>query len=81
MGPEKQTKGGKTRLGKGDEVQEGDRLRSDVLIRQQAEGTGGEHAACEGTHEGVCLQVKIAKHFIGAPATDKADDVSVNTGT
>jgi hypothetical protein len=69
---------GKQRVGKGDEVQEGDRLRSDVLSWQQTEITGGEHAASEGTHEGVCLQVKIAKHFIGVPATDKANDVSIN---
>jgi hypothetical protein len=63
MGPtkkDKQTKGGKSqiwagKLGKGDEVQEGDSLRSDVLVRQQAEVTGGEHATSEGTHERVGL--------------------------
>ena len=63
----------------GDEVQERDCCWGDVLVRQQAEITGGEHAASEGTHEGVCLQMKIAKHFVGAPATDKTNDVGIDT--
>jgi hypothetical protein len=81
MGPKKkQTKGGKSKIREGARDQEGDCLRSDVLIWQQTEITGGEHAVSEGTHEGVCLQMKIAKHFVGAPATDnKANDVGIDT--
>jgi hypothetical protein len=48
------------------------------LIRQQAEISRGEHAASEGTHKGVGLQMKIVKHFVGAPATDKMNDVGIN---
>ena len=31
--------------------------------------------------DGAGLAVKVAHHFIGAPSAEKADDVSVNTGT
>jgi hypothetical protein len=54
---------GNHRLGKGGQVQEGDCLQSDVLVRQQAEVTGGEHAVSEGTHEGVSLQSEDSEAF------------------
>jgi hypothetical protein len=62
---QKQKRVGKIKeLGERDEIQEGDGLGSDVLIGKLAEVAGGAHAASEGAHEGVDLQVKVAKHFV-----------------
>jgi hypothetical protein len=45
------------------------------------EVAGGEHALSEGAHEGVGLEMKVTKHCIGAPATNKTNDVGINTIT
>jgi hypothetical protein len=37
-----------------------------------------EHEAGKVAHDGLHLKVKIAKHFVRAPATDEADNIGIN---
>ena len=41
----------------------------------------GEHAGRKVVHDGFGLDMVVAEHFIGAPVTDKMDDVLVDLGT
>jgi hypothetical protein len=50
----------------------------DILSREKRVVAAMEHEAGKVAHDGLRLKVKIAKHFIRAPATDEADDVSIN---
>ena len=42
---------------------------------------GREHALSEGTHKRVCLQMKLAKHFVRAPSTNETNDVGIDPST
>lgn len=53
----------------------------DLLVGDKGKISTGEHAGRKMTHEGLGLDVKIAQHFIGAPAAEKANAVGVNVGT
>ena len=61
-------------------IQDGDGLLWDEVTRCKGEGTVVHHACCQGSHEGVCLCMKVAKHFITAPATNEFDNVRVDFG-
>ena len=56
-----------------------DQLR-DFGVRVKDEVSGGEHASGVVTHDGFGLDVEIAQHFVGAPASNKPNDVCVNAG-
>ena len=52
----------------------------DFLVWYQSEGTALEHALREASEHRAHLSVEVAQHFIGAPAADEADDVSIDAG-
>ena len=52
----------------------------DVLVRREAEHATLEHEGGEIPHDRLGLKVEVAKHFVGAPAAQKADAVSVDVG-
>jgi hypothetical protein len=37
-----------------------------------------EHEACKVAHDGLDLEVKVLEHFVGIPASNEVDYVSVN---
>jgi hypothetical protein len=38
----------------------------------------GDHQARKAVHDGFCLQVEVAEHFVGSPPPKQADDVSIH---
>ena len=54
--------------------------RRDRLVRDKSEGTTDKHETTEVIHNRSSLEVKVAKHFVGAPATEQANDVGIDVG-
>ncbi len=52
----------------------------DKLIWDEALGAGVEHTLGVVGHKWRSLDMKVLKHFIGAPAADEADDIGVHLG-
>jgi hypothetical protein len=50
----------------------------DLGVGVQGEGALGEHSGRKVAHNGFGLEVEVAEHLVGAPSTDKADDVGVD---
>jgi hypothetical protein len=48
-------------------------------VRQQREFSS-EHSGSETAHDRLCLDMEVAQHLVGAPATDKTDDVGIDLG-
>ena len=48
--------------------------------RGETEGAAAKHGGGEACHDGLGLNVKISIHFVGAPAPDEADAVTVGAG-
>ena len=46
----------------------------------EREGSGSVHAIGKVLHDRCRLDMEVAEHFVTAPSTDKANDVSVDTG-
>ena len=52
----------------------------DVRTRDEVGVTALQHEAGEVAHDRLRLEMEVAKHFIGPPAANQADDIGVNTG-
>jgi hypothetical protein len=50
-----------------------------VLTGNEAKRSSLKHGAGEVAHKGACLEMKVAKHHIRAPTTNKLNDTGVNT--
>jgi hypothetical protein len=53
----------------------------DILARLENVIAASEHALGKSVHHWFCLEVEVPEHDIGVPATEKADDISINLGT
>ena len=53
----------------------------DVLVWEECISTTCEHEAAKVIHDGSCLQVEVAEHFVRSPTPKQTDDVTVNLGT
>jgi hypothetical protein len=53
---------------------------ADVLARNKGVVTALEHEKYKVLHDGLSLEMKVAEHFIRAPAANKADDVRIHSG-
>jgi hypothetical protein len=51
----------------------------DVLTGYEVERASLKHGAGEVAHEGTCLEMKVAEHYIRAPTTNKLNNTVVNT--
>ena len=51
------------------------------LARRKLKGAVAQHGRGDAGHEGLRLEVEIAKHLVGAPAADHTDAVAVDSGT
>ena len=60
---------------------EGGECMKCICIGKQSVLGADEHATGKALHEGSCLHVQVAKHFIGAPAADELDSIRVDAGT
>ena len=68
-------------LGHGQEKGRGDEGAGwDKLTRRKLESATAQYGGGNAGHEGLRLEVKIAKHFVGAPAADHTDAVAVDSG-
>ena len=50
------------------------------LGRCEAKIAAPKHGGREAVHDGLCLHVKIAEHFIGSPPPDHAETIAVDAG-
>jgi hypothetical protein len=50
------------------------------LIGDEMVGAAKEHLAAKIFHQGLCLKMEIAQHFIRSPAAQKLDVAAVNVG-
>ena len=62
------------------ERREGGLIERDGGIRMKPEGAAEEHKARDVSHNRFRLNMEIAEHLIGAPATDEVDVVGVDVG-
>jgi len=58
----------------------GDVEVGDILARDEVLCSALEHKPCKVLHDGLCLKMKIMKHFIILPASNQEDDIGVNMG-
>jgi hypothetical protein len=49
-------------------------------LGEKAERAPRGHEWRESVHLRVCLQMKVAKHFVGSPPAQEFDDVSIDFG-
>ena len=51
------------------------------LVRCEVKGTAAQHGSGDTSHqEGLRLDVEVSEHLVGAPATDHAETVAVDSG-
>ncbi len=56
-------------------------IHGNSRVRVHGKGAVVEHTGSKIAHDGFGLDMEVAQHLIGAPASDQSDDVGINLGT
>ena len=56
-------------------------VQGNFTVRMEGEGTSAKHTGSKIAHHRFGLDVEVAKHFVGPPTANEADQIGVYLGT